>query len=339
MRVIDRNDHSFGRLWDALWQQDVYQFPLYSNLHSDYYKSYWNYKQFSDLSFVIADDDGPICGVLMSLSEGRGGRELSAYGLPIYYCEASGLKWSKYQSAYKSLRKKFYSILKDCVPCYLRYEDYLVDGNLSYMGRIFLEHGGVALPKFVQVIDLRADEQELYRRIRRSYRSLISWGTNNLKIIVVDSKTICKEHMVLFRQLHSHVAGRETRSVETWDIQYQMICSGEAFAVFGFSDECMVTAALFLHNEKYCYYGVSASMREYFDKPISHGVLWTAVRHARKLGCSYFELGEQVYALPSKENFQAKKEYNISKFKRGFGGEPHVHLVIELSAHSGDISF
>jgi lipid II:glycine glycyltransferase (peptidoglycan interpeptide bridge formation enzyme) len=101
-----------------------------------------------------------------------------------------------------------------------------------------------------------------------------------------------------------------------------MIRSGEAFAIFGYLDSELVTAALFQYSGALCFYGVSASDRSFFDKPISHAVIWTAVLQAKSLGCLIFEMGEQVYAGQfCNGEPPSEKEMNIAKFKRGFGGE------------------
>jgi hypothetical protein len=89
----------------------------------------------------------------------------------------------------------------------------------------------------------------------------------------------------------------------------------------------LVTAALFLHTPRHCYYGVSASDREYFDKPISHAVIWTAMLHARSLGCERFETGEQLFPRQGAGQ-RGSKELHISDFKHGFGGRTVVRLDV-----------
>ena len=101
----------------------------------------------------------------------------------------------------------------------------------------------------------------------------------------------------------------------------------EAFAVFGELEGELVTAALFLCSKKYCFYGVSASKRELFDKPLSHAVVWKGINYAKRIGCHYFEMGMQCY-IGQGEKDNLAKALNISMFKHGFGGQTCVRLNI-----------
>jgi lipid II:glycine glycyltransferase (peptidoglycan interpeptide bridge formation enzyme) len=130
-----------------------------------------------------------------------------------------------------------------------------------------------------------------------------------------------------FRLLHRQAAGRETRSRKTWDLEYEMVLQGEAFVVLAYLEQALVTAALFLYSPRYCYYGVSASNRDLFDKPLSHIVLWTAILHAKGLGCRFFEMGKQLYPGQG-DPLPTQKELNISTFKRGFGGKTQIRLDV-----------
>jgi lipid II:glycine glycyltransferase (peptidoglycan interpeptide bridge formation enzyme) len=88
----------------------------------------------------------------------------------------------------------------------------------------------------------------------------------------------------------------------------------------------MVTGAYFIYNSVSSYYGVSASKRELFSKPISHALLWQAILKAKSLGCRYFEMGEQLYC---NQGSHTKKELDISKFKKEFGGKTDVRMNIK----------
>jgi lipid II:glycine glycyltransferase (peptidoglycan interpeptide bridge formation enzyme) len=74
---------------------------------------------------------------------------------------------------------------------------------------------------------------------------------------------------------------------------------------------------------------VSASRRALFGKPISHALVWEALRHAKHLGCRWFETGEQLYPASGPAS-PTEKQLGISAFKRGFGGSTHVRLKIRL---------
>ena len=89
-----------------------------------------------------------------------------------------------------------------------------------------------------------------------------------------------------FRELHYQCAGRRTRSLKTWDIQFSCIEEGSSFCILGYLDGRMVTGAIFNCADGYAYYANSASLRELFDKPISHAVIWQAIQYSKQFGAN-----------------------------------------------------
>ena len=130
------------------------------------------------------------------------------------------------------------------------------------------------------------------------------------------------DDIIQCNKLHIEAAGIETRSYKTWELQYKQILNNELFVVTGKINSELVTFGFFPYNNKYCFYGVSASKRELFDKPLSHAIIWQAIEHAKQIGCKYFELGGHYYK--NYDNDIDEKELNIGFFKRGFGGKTKV---------------
>jgi len=151
-----------------------------------------------------------------------------------------------------------------------------------------------------------------------------------LKPIVVDKENVKWEDIDTLRQLHIKEAGRETRSEASWRLQYQMVRAGEAFVVIGNLQNQPVSAGLYLVNRTNCNYWVSASRRDLFQKPLFHALMWTAILHAKALGCRWFEMGQEVHPSFTMERAPTQKELDISRFKTGFGGETRVYLDLEL---------
>lgn len=306
--------------------------PLYSESSRHFYKSYWNKDNisFTDLSFVLEDKGNALCAVFVSLQRGdQGDALLNYFGLPIHYIEHPGLARPQRKKIEAMLRKIMPEMIRKYNPQSSLYEDELAGNTLSPLGLIMLEMGGHAEPAFSQILDLRQEETMLWRQLRKSYRGEIKWGLKNLELSIINASNVSDVYIEEFRILHCDVAGRETRPKETWDIQRDMIASGEAFAVLGRLDKRLVTAALFLHSSKSCYYGVSASDRSMFDKPLSHVVIWTGIHQAKAVGCKRIELGGQFYPNQLQGGVEpSQKEINIGRFKRGFGGETFVRLKI-----------
>ena len=156
---------------------------------------------------------------------------------------------------------------------------------------------------------------------------MINWGGKNLSFKLYDQQSIQKKDINSFRQLHINAAGRETRSRKTWDLQYEMVHCGEAFMFLGELENELVTAALLPCSSMYCVYGVSASNRELFEKPLSHALLWNSILHAKKIGCSFFEMGELQYPRQG-DPVPTQKELGITTFKNGFGGQIKTQLNV-----------
>ena len=140
-----------------------------------------------------------------------------------------------------------------------------------------------------------------------------------------------KNHLQQFRELHVKASGYETRSRKSWECQFDLVKNGEAFIIFGHIEGTLISAALFMHSSRYCFYGVSASDRSLFSKPISHILIWTAIQYAKKNGCLVFDLAGQFFPAGSPK--PSKKELQISKFKSGFGGTTNIQILLNLNSN------
>jgi hypothetical protein len=176
----------------------------------------------------------------------------------------------------------------------------------------------------VAFVDLSLSETELWSSLRKSYKSLINWGRRNLALELVDQSNADPEVFVRFHSFHREVAGRETRTQETWDIQFDMVAAGEAYCVMGRMGERLVSAN-FVQLSGIPYYGVGVYDRTLMAEgmALAHWPLYFAILHAKKLGFPKFLLGDVGEGHSSKEN-------SIAYFKRGFatdivdGGWPEM---------------
>jgi hypothetical protein len=329
MRIVKSKSENFNNLWGELFKNSDFQHPLYQPCNIAYYKAASLGVGFEDCSFAVEEGGKPVLGVLAAINVTASGlREFCAYGImPLFYIEDLRFGADKLSGAYNLFKSELDDILQNRAVDRVFYQDFLSAGKISFVGKYLLNHGASATPFFTQIIDLSDSELKLGQQVRKSYKSLINWGQKNLSLRILNYKTIVPQDMENFRQLHMHAAGRETRPRRTWDLQYEMVVRNEAFAILGELEGELVTAALFPYSSRYCYYGVSASKRELFSKPLSHAVIWRAILHAKKEGCRYFELGMQCYPRQG-DSFCSKKELNISIFKHGFGGQTYVRLNI-----------
>ncbi|MEI8309162.1 MAG: GNAT family N-acetyltransferase [Verrucomicrobiota bacterium] len=326
MQIIEIHNASFERLWDGLWRADATQHPFLTPLDVEYSKEYARDSRFDDLSFLVEENGTPILGLRMAIRKHPDNSlELSGFGRPITFLESTTVEPSLREAAAKMLCGQLKAQLDQNQFQKVLYQERR--SHLSPVGRCLLDAGAEAIPRFTQVIELSASETELRMNLRKSYKSLVNWGEKNLQLTLRDFDAVTPDDMEAFRLLHVDVAGRETRSRRTWELQLEMIRRQEAFIILGRLAGDVVTAAFFNHSARYCYYFCSASRRELFEKPLAHVVLWQAIRHAKELGCRCFEMGDQLFPALS-DSPPTPKELGISAFKKGFGGETQIRTDI-----------
>lgn len=326
--ILYASHHAFWSMFLRLAHDQTWHSPFYTQSALNYYRQrpMDEGKDVDDRSFMLMRNDEPIACFLGAIVEGKGRKSLLAYEVP---CVLVG-SHANLSSNERRLIEKEFDAITHAVDGEIRYRDFMLEGKISMLSQYLLTHGARAKPTFSRVIDLKDDTSLLKSNIRKSYRSLINWGMRELQPIVAGADRLTWEMMDAFRQLHIHEAGRETRSVSSWKRQFEMVKADDAFVVFGHLNDALVSAGFFDCSKTNCYYGISASRRDLFDKPLFHSLLWTAVLHAKKIGCRWFEVGDQVFPEHPTEPFPTAKEQNISGFKSGFGGETRMFLDLRL---------
>lgn len=337
-RLVRGGEPGFLPLWNGLMSEGGHLDALYGVANLAYYHEYSGCLVADDVSFLVTAGSVPLCGLRAFSRRLEAGQvQISCFGLPVLYAERHRSEEFDLALAHRLFREEVDKLLLtlSAEGGSIRYKDRLPEGSLSAFGRLLLDRGGVAIPSFSQIIDLSLPEEKLHKGLTKAYKWAVNWAKKNMEITVLDRTSIMAEHIEQFRLLHVEAAGRETRTAESWALQYEMVRAGEAFCVFASLNGALVSAALFPHSRSHCYYGVSASRRDLFDKPLSHGVIWTALLHAKWLGLSCFEMGEQLYPMAPLHN-SSHKDLGISFFKRAFGGTPRVFLDISLQASSDE---
>ena len=200
-------------------------------------------------------------------------------------------------------------------------------GDISQWYQVALEAGAL-LDKisYEMHLDLTLPIVDIRKHIRKSYRPLISSGMKSWQVTVMDD--YCEDTWNQFRELHRRVAGRTTRSIQTWNIQHQAIKSGDAFLVYvADSDKNMVGGGYFDMSEYQCQYSVGTYDKQLSDQPLGHMIQYEAILKMKEAGRRSYYLGDRFY----QENLPdvSKKQVNISNFKQGFSSQmyPRVGLI------------
>ena len=191
-------------------------------------------------------------------------------------------------------------------------------GNISGLSEwhtITMAAGAVPTLQHELYLNLSPEMKTIKSGIRDSFRSLISAGTRywDIGILTGVSPSIWEE----FKTLHLAVAGKITRSTETWELQFQNISSGASFLVYLRNQMGqMVGGGFFSTSRDEGQYSVGAYDRSLFDKPLGHVVQYRAIEEMRGRGIRWYKLGARPYL--SDIPIPTDKEMSISDFKQGF---------------------
>lgn len=189
--------------------------------------------------------------------------------------------------------------------------------------RNLLEAGGVAVPQHELYLDLSLDLSQIHGLIRKSFRSLINEGERQWKVEIHEQ--VSHELFDAFRLFHQQVAGRVTRSQETWDLQEQTVNAHEGVLLTSRDDHGdLIGASLFSISRDEAVYGVGVYDRSLFDKPISHVLQWEAIKYFKTKGIKWYKVGRRFYPVDRPK--PTEKELSISYFKEGFAS----HLLTEM---------
>ena len=300
MQFISCNDPKFGELWLQLSQSARFLNSFYQPVNLLFYEELFSSVDTKEISFLVVSNGIPYCGIKAYLhTQSDSSRQISCFGLPLLYLERLTEDHISLAACRRFVKSHLRTILDGFNEnLYVHYKDDLVNNSLSPISRLLLEKGATNSTDLSQYIDLCQSEGFLHSQLTKSYKWSVNWAKKNLQIQILDSSNINSNYIEQFRLLHCQEAGRQTRSVRSWHIQHDMVQSNEAFCVYAFLDNSLVSAALFPCSSTHCFYGVSASVRQLFDKPLGHGVVWHAIMYAKQKGIHHFELGNQVFAPP-----------------------------------------
>jgi len=174
-----------------------------------------------------------------------------------------------------------------------------------------------------RIIDLNKPLSKLRKDIRHGHDSDIDRASLSLDSWVFDKDNITKNDFEKYKYLHYVASGRKTRPDKTFDMFYDNIKNGYAFLVMVTIDVPeidsteVVSCAYFTAYKGNVYYGSSCN-KPNVNLPLAHFVQWEAIKYM-KSKYNFYETGWQQYGN-TLSDFPSKKEINISKFKRGFGG-------------------
>ena len=309
----------------AAWDQTLsglhYAPVSYSSASIDYQLAYQRGLggQWCDVSLVLHHDDRP-CGVWpLSLSVKADNASVTSHGFPVLPpLFVKGLPDRSRKSLVKGCLK-----LLEALCCTRRIAGWesaesfggQPESGLSEWHQQSMFLGAKVFLRHELFVDLSLEIEAIKTRFRKSYKSLIVSGTRIWQVGVIAGKDPAAWEE--FQRLHLNVAGRVTRSAETWELHHQAIIDGNALLVFLRNNRAdMVGAGFFNITRDEGVYGVGAYDRSLFDKPLGHVVQYRAIEEMKKRGLRWYRIGFRTY--PCELPTPTEKEISIGQFKQGF---------------------
>jgi len=172
------------------------------------------------------------------------------------------------------------------------------------------------------LVDLNQSIQDIKASFRKSYKSLINRSDKLWSSYVVPSVDLSHE-WEKFKALHIAVAGRQTRSDDTWILQKKAALDNQGFLVVVYrnsdTSRDLIGAGFFTVSRDEGVYSNGAYDRSLFDQPISHIVQLRAIEELKNRGCDWYHIGTCHFPgdLPTPD----KKVLSISLFKSGFANQ------------------
>jgi hypothetical protein len=170
-------------------------------------------------------------------------------------------------------------------------------------------------------IDLRQEIDEISKNFKQSIRTILKKNYDDLKYEIIDSKNYSTNDIIEMRDLHIKISGKETRSIETWLINEEMIKDGNAFLVKITRQGKPISFSFFYLNKTTCIYFSSCSFREYFTtyKNLTHKSIFYAIKYAKEHSCKNIYLGfdEKPIEL-ERENSPSNLKTFIKNFSKEY---------------------
>lgn len=202
------------------------------------------------------------------------------------------------------------------------------DGGLSNWGTKLISCSKVDSVSQLLSIDTYKSLDEIKSKFRKSYKPLINKGLKQWTVDIIESKN--SDVFWEYKNLHKEVAGRDTRSSKTWELQLNMLEKREAFLVTLRDEELnLVGGGFFTFNKSSAMYATGAYRRELFSEPLGHVVQFKAIEYMKYLNISRYEIGEDK----SKLYGATDKECTISEFKAGFCTRKDMVIILNLKTN------
>lgn len=324
-----------GAAWDEAALRLGFLPVDYSQAMIDYQLAYFGSdgRRAEDASIILFHDNRPAAvWPLMVITETDGSRRICSQGGPVLPPLFSS------QLAGKSVKALTGACVEAVIAvweCFGQSDRTVIEGfsgleSLSDWHDQWMLRSAELAVQHDLMCDLKRPLAEIRTSFRKSFKPLISQGLRLWNTYLVTDGDVGQWED--FHRLHIAVAGRVTRSDESWNRQLAAVSSGDAFfVVLRDAQDVMVGAALFHVTRDEGLYAVGAYDRSLFDKPLGHVAQALAIEEMHRRGLRWYRLGNRAY--PSDVPSPSAKDISISDFKQGFSSHllPRFRLNIARS--------
>jgi hypothetical protein len=322
LKLVDFSHFSENQL-NLLIQSSVYQKSqksyLYLESHARYNKAY--FEKDNSLSFAIFNGIDVIAVVFANQTIGE---QLSYFTAPVGVFVSDTAEGELKYLTEQLITQKIIQLGR-----VLKLKKLILPDQVSVTGN-FLNLQPKVVNHYIAFMDLSLSEDHLKQRTRKSARSLLNWGKNNLQIQIMNRSNSDVKYFKAFQNFHLEVAGRKTRSDQSWDLQYENLVQGEAFLILAYLGGAIVSGSYITCATEEAYYSVGVYNRELMaeKKPVARWPIFAAALEAKRIGLKTLILGDVG------PHFANDKEKDIADFKKSFTDMVRIQTNLEIDLGS-----
>lgn len=278
-------------------------------------------------SFAVTDDDERLLAIAPCTASESG---ISHYGLPIVLAVARDLAPKMERRAVACALDHIEDLARACPTAtalllgraITNPPDALEDACLAR-----LAHPDVRIHA---VAELDGGEAALHRGLRKSFRSLVNWGRENLTMTYVNADNPDRVAFDAFCAFHARVSGGQNYPDAYWQVFWNALTKGRGeLSLAGLKDGPSLACATFTADgAQAAYYASGVYDRDLFDKPLAHFPVFDAMARAARRGVATYDLGEIVPRGAGAPD----KDVQIGFFKKGFVERCRLTLTWTLHA-------
>lgn len=318
MRVVKRavDSEAFLALSASPLARPSFPLPL-SPLGRRYYAAVHG-DSVVDLSFCLTEGETALALVECDVNSASLGR----FGFPLEIRLAPRLDFNKLRRIVREIFGLLYSIAPVNAARQINIRSNRSSDPDGLVDSLALGQGWLPHIEIRAIARLNHSDEELLQDLRKGHRQQVRWGQQHLKICTVDKLSPSRSVFDIYREFHARVAGRVTRSLDSWNIMFEAIAEGKGDLVVAWFNQRLVSGTLVMDSDSTAYYASGVYDREQFDKPLAHYPLFLAMTRARERGCSHFDVGEVPFEASTE-----KKGLAIGYFKRGFTSRIETNII------------